>query len=938
MAELRNIIDNWNENDSENNKFSSEVLIEMLDYDYIEQCDDLKLMKGIVSILQSGKEGSFPDLLKKAEDKLFLLLPKKEQEKLLRMKTQASPVEIRNAENDIFKWQNEITSLDKNMKSKLISNTRISNDRNKIPPVRGRGEIQVSFEDSSLNNMSDIQYSNTDLFHHNEELMKIEIFEEERIKLLEFEIESINEINSAKKRSKLFIQEVSKHWNNVKSELTSLQAKVNADREWRKGNEYYKAGENDKAYECYTKSIALFHKNSIVFANRAMSCLRLEKYDTAEDDCSRALQIDSLNIKALSRRGNARLKKGKYYLAAKDFRNATKLDPTNTAHLSLFEKSKTKYMEVEGKELIFSDIDKVNQSNEKKQYLEFIPFCVSNANSLYLPSIKAQLLEYKSCNESSCASSTRILIEESDNDQEIVTNVNANESITRIPITFEDEEDDKDEESVEIVEESIEIISDIMPVKTNAELALELKEEGNKLLTNKQAELAIEAYTKSLKLDSSLIASRSNRVVAFIATKRYHDAIKDADMIINSSNTMNLKTLLRRGNAYYLLVQNSSSNDHITLGKYILNACNDIRKVIQFDSSNHVANDLMKSIHSLISTRTHEWKETGNNEMKRLNFCKALESYNNALCYEPENMLIICNRSQTYLKLEDFVNAEKDATKVINCSNIDDGLLKKALYRRGLARRSLIESKFMKLAIDDFTKLLELDPMNKQTQLELTKTKQMLQETSLGKVKENNSISFKEIEELDMKPVQTIRKTILPLNKISVIESDNPPIESKAKQLSDEVISQTNFSSSPTSTLIKSKKIFSKQISISKEPPKTEYEFERIWRSLKNHPDLFISYLKSFKRETLKRVFKGSSISSDLLSSLLSTLNNCGDNELMFTILFGLSKVACFDMTLAVLPNEDEEILRSIFSHLHSSVNEKIKSNDVHSLEQMYFK
>lgn len=36
------------------------VLVEMLDYEYIEKCDDVKQLKAILAVLQSGKEGFYP--------------------------------------------------------------------------------------------------------------------------------------------------------------------------------------------------------------------------------------------------------------------------------------------------------------------------------------------------------------------------------------------------------------------------------------------------------------------------------------------------------------------------------------------------------------------------------------------------------------------------------------------------------------------------------------------------------------------------------------------------------------------------------------------------------------------------------------------------------------------------------------------------------------
>jgi len=39
---------------------STGVQVEMLDYDYVEKCNDVKELKAILSVLQSGKEGYYP--------------------------------------------------------------------------------------------------------------------------------------------------------------------------------------------------------------------------------------------------------------------------------------------------------------------------------------------------------------------------------------------------------------------------------------------------------------------------------------------------------------------------------------------------------------------------------------------------------------------------------------------------------------------------------------------------------------------------------------------------------------------------------------------------------------------------------------------------------------------------------------------------------------
>jgi tetratricopeptide (TPR) repeat protein len=87
---------------------------------------------------------------------------------------------------------------------------------------------------------------------------------------------------------------------------------VFTEREKLKGNEFYRVGEVEEAVKCYSRSIDLDPKNHILYANRAMGYLKLEAYEKAEEDCSKALAIDCTYVKAWSRRGLTRFKRGQY--------------------------------------------------------------------------------------------------------------------------------------------------------------------------------------------------------------------------------------------------------------------------------------------------------------------------------------------------------------------------------------------------------------------------------------------------------------------------------------------------------------------------------------------------------------------------------------------------------------------------------------------------
>ena len=60
----------------------------------------------------------------------------------------------------------------------------------------------------------------------------------------------------------------------------------------------------------------------MAYANRAMAYLKMGRYGDAERDCSAALKLDALYLKAWQRRATARRAQGKLPEAVADFEEA----------------------------------------------------------------------------------------------------------------------------------------------------------------------------------------------------------------------------------------------------------------------------------------------------------------------------------------------------------------------------------------------------------------------------------------------------------------------------------------------------------------------------------------------------------------------------------------------------------------------------------------
>mmetsp|Transcript_23178 Transcript_23178/g.72393 ORF Transcript_23178/g.72393 Transcript_23178/m.72393 type:complete len:216 (-) Transcript_23178:96-743(-) len=97
-----------------------------------------------------------------------------------------------------------------------------------------------------------------------------------------------------------------------------------------RGNAHFKAGRYLEAVESYTEGIALDATIDVLYNNRAMSLLKLERFTEAEADCSKALELGSPhNPKALLRRGAARVALERPQEGLADFQAVLAREPAN---------------------------------------------------------------------------------------------------------------------------------------------------------------------------------------------------------------------------------------------------------------------------------------------------------------------------------------------------------------------------------------------------------------------------------------------------------------------------------------------------------------------------------------------------------------------------------------------------------------------------------
>ena len=124
-----------------------EVATEMLDYSYIEQCDDVSLLRAIYEKLLRGEYGKFPDLEHAARKRLSALLPRKEKEQCKVM--MASQDEV---DREKIALQNWVEAANES----AVSNADATSECRKrnCPPVRQPQQVASRTNDESQEGVS----------------------------------------------------------------------------------------------------------------------------------------------------------------------------------------------------------------------------------------------------------------------------------------------------------------------------------------------------------------------------------------------------------------------------------------------------------------------------------------------------------------------------------------------------------------------------------------------------------------------------------------------------------------------------------------------------------------------------------------------------------------------------------------------------------------
>ncbi|XP_078032514.1 spag1 axonemal dynein assembly factor [Augochlora pura] len=303
------------------------IPVEHLSYEHISECRNGKTLERIVTILRSGEEGYYPDLTRHAEERLAVVKPtsiilRKSEPVLTR--NMLDPTECDELDTDINQWTSEMQSREKDLeegKNTLMAEPVPQPDirQFKEEPVK-RNTVRRSKDPNKAKRISSCDYAAWDKYDVDTELNKIDIREEQQ----QIETKRLQK----KQKENLEKRKLNKETIINKSSLTGTELSVMAEQERGKGNEAFKAGDYEEALQHYNTSIKI-DPTPTTYNNRAITFIKLGRYERALKDCNFVLDADCRNIKALLRRAVTleHLKKSSEALA--DYEAVLKLEPTN---------------------------------------------------------------------------------------------------------------------------------------------------------------------------------------------------------------------------------------------------------------------------------------------------------------------------------------------------------------------------------------------------------------------------------------------------------------------------------------------------------------------------------------------------------------------------------------------------------------------------------
>lgn len=355
---------------------------------------------------------------------------------------------------------------------------------------------------------------------------------------------------------------------------------------------------------------------------------------------------------------------------------------------------------------------------------------------------------------------------------------------------------------------------------------------------------------------------------------------------------------------------------------------------------------------------TVTYKDEGNEHYRLNHFDDAIRSYTKGINIDPNNSsahILYANRAMCYLKLQQWAEAEKDAT---TCVGMNRSYFK-AFYRRALARKALNK---LEEAVSDLQTVLVLSPGDADSTKELKICNELLakkraeekaaaEKAGVAKKKlvieevdddEDDAVAEAEAQKLRAQALEKKRLEEAEAARLAQAKADADRIQAdKARRAREHEIAAANaqrqLKSNPKIEEIDDADSPSKQkapakakveptiaprkletkISIDAIPvPKSFTEFEKTFNEIGKDAELFTQYAKKLNLDALPGLM-GSSMTSDMLLAFMNVVIKDSDRAFATKLVQAISGARRLDELLMFL--EDSEKL--IVSKAVASVN-----------------
>lgn len=331
-----------------------------------------------------------------------------------------------------------------------------------------------------------------------------------------------------------------------------------------------------------------------------------------------------------------------------------------------------------------------------------------------------------------------------------------------------------------------------------------------------------------------------------------------------------------------------------------------------------------------------ELKAQANDAFKKQKFEEAATLYSGAIdvCSKGSEaaelrLSLYNNRAMASLKLKRFEQCVSDATVVLKA----DADNVKALFRRGQAHKALEN---WKQAAADLTKVIRLQPGNKQAQVELSHVQKNAAKVETARTKAVETMMKRSAGDKDSPSLlsesgfsnsKKSNKGGLVIEEVSStkLTEDKPKPKAAPAPAKPE---SPKAKKSPKSTPVVPLKIG--MPSVPTVAPASSTQFEAQYNRLHKYPELFAQYLRLTVPEKLPTLFKSSMTAEVLIGIVGCCLKQYlpgGEWELCLRTLSGLAQVKRLDTALMCLSKSERGDLSELLSKMSTySWNAKHKA------------